>query len=324
LASNEGRGGSGGNNSSNSRGGDRGESRGGREFASASNRERESSAGGGGNRERESPAGGDSGGGGNAANLRQLGDPCDDGNQCGDGMRCDGGTCTPLDYATSSTVDNGTNPDGNNYRIAIDVGGGLGLAWLSGKPTYAELGHYDPNANLAEPSAATCGPGNSFICLNQVTAGFAPAMFLYGAIRIRLSRGLAIGAFARYQSDAAKLNMAMPPLVEAEKRKYVMSNLFVGGRLYYAFTDNGWAKNGMTVAAFLGSGFGQMETRPSLAKGKGNTAHVISGLNNAHVGLHIEYGLAGFIHFGFELALNFQFPTFLFVADVLGFAGMHL
>jgi len=119
------------------------------------------------------------------------------------------------------------------------------------------------------------------------------------------------------------MSMSTPPLTEAEKRKFMLSDLFFALRVYYAATTNSWARNGLVLAPFTGMGFGQMQFRPPPLKGRGNTAHVISGLNNIHVGLHAEYGFGRFFHVGAESTMNFQFPTVLFVADLLVFAGVH-
>jgi hypothetical protein len=94
--------------------------------------------------------------------------------------------------------------------------------------------------------------------------------------------------------------------------------------VYVAVTPGGFVRRGFTLAPFVGSGVGQMQERPALARSAvGQTsAHVISGLNNAHFGLHGEYGF-GMFHVAGALTANFQVPTFLVVLDLQLMVGMH-
>jgi hypothetical protein len=66
-----------------------------------------------------------------------------------------------------------------------------------------------------------------------------------------------------------------------------------------------------------------MQARPGLARSQGETAHLVSGLNNVHAGARIEYGFGNIGHVGADVTMNFQMPNFMFVMDVQAVAGLH-
>jgi hypothetical protein len=265
------------------------------------------------------------GGGEGGRGQRQLGDPCESNNQCAEGMHCEAGSCAAGEQGGGQ---GGAGPE--IYRFAIDIGGGVGLAFLSGNPRrvprgglatrYAE-GEYvpedesDPNSALILPENQPCSTSNPTLkCPNITSPGFAPSAYVYFALRFNpfttgtLSR-LGFGASLRFQFDASS-NGTLP-------------HMFFGGRAYYAFTPNGWARSGLVGAAFVGSGIGQMQARPGLSSGQGEVAHLISGLNNVHVGARVEYGFGNIGHIGADLTMNFQLPNFLFVIDAQAVVGLH-
>ena len=249
---------------------------------------------------------GGGGGGGSERGSRQLGDPCESNNQCGEGLHCAEGAC-----ASGEAGGGSSGGQREWYRLAFDVGGGLGSAWLNGTPTYAENRRWDPTDPMGP---VTCGrldaDGNpTFVCPPINSPGFAPAGFIYFGARVNVINRIGIGASVRWQWDAASVG--------------TLPSLFIGGRVYVAVTPQGFARRGFTLAPFVGSGIGQMQARPALARTTmGQAAHVISGLNNFHFGVNAEYGF-GLFHVGAALTANFQVPTFLFVLDAQVMVGLH-
>lgn len=122
---------------------------------------------------------------------------------------------------------------------------------------------------------------------------------------------LGFGASVRYQFDASQ--------------RGTLSHFFFAGRAYFALTPAGWTRNGPVVAAFLGSGVGQMQARPLPPRSmpNANMAHIISGLNNVHAGVRMEYGFGNIGHVGADVALNIQVPNFMFVIDAQAVLGLH-
>ncbi len=262
--------------------------------------------------------GGGGGGGATERGHRQLGDPCENNNQCGEGMHCSEGACASGEPAHSG----GGGPSGPQaewYRFAFDLGVGLGAVWLNGTPSYAEnrdwnqdgsliCGRPDPNG---DPTAGT------LVCPVINSPGFAPAGMLYAAARVNIINRIGLGASARFQWDAASVG--------------TLSSLFIGFRGYVAVTPAGFARRGLTIAPFIGSGVGQMQARPALARSVTTpSAHAWSGgLNNFHFGIHGEYGF-GIFHIAAALTANFQIPPpapapgqLLFVLDAQLMVGMQ-
>ncbi len=256
-----------------------------------------------------------------------LGDPCT-ANECGEGLHCDAGACSVgeapggSDSSADEHHDDGT-PE-RYTRFAIDIGGGIGLGFLSGHPQYAEAlnvidrttGQQVIGAN-GQPEIV-CGlqtPGaTQYVCSNSIQSGFAATGFLSAVARYDVSPRIGIGLGLRYQFDTADTSV----------RSQTLPNLLVFGRLYYAFTGHGFMPSGFTGSVFAGGGVGQIEPKPALPPSQsGPSAHVLSGLGNFDAGGRIEYGLRNGLHFAAELAFNFMAPTFLFDTDLTAYIGLN-
>jgi hypothetical protein len=199
-------------------------------------------------------------------------------------------------------------------RFAFDVGGGVGLAWLSGQMSYAQQ---FLNATTRAPE---CG---SFTCYRNITPGFAPTYWLNANLRYNVSSRVGVAVGVRFQFDTADWTV-QPPGNRGPTKDNPMANLLVYGRLYYAFTPSGFAPTGVVGSAFFGGGAGQIEPKPGLpASARLPSAHVVSGFGNAHGGLRVEYGARNGFHIAGELTLQFMFPTFLFNADMAALVGFH-
>lgn len=255
-------------------------------------------------------------GGGGGTGSGGLGDPCGSNSECGEGLYCDAGACA----VGSGGGGGGEEPPGGEQparafsRFAFDVGGGVGLAFLSGQMSYAEQ---FVNASTGTPA---CG---NFTCYRNIDPGFAPTYYLTANVRYNVTPRVGIAVGTRFQFDAADWEV-QPPNGRGPTKANPLANLLLYGRLYYAFTPNGFSPTGLVGAAFIGGGGGQIEPKPGLpASARYPSAHVVSGFGNAHVGGRVEYGVRNGFHVAGELTLHFMFPTFLFNADVSALVGFH-
>lgn len=247
----------------------------------------------------------------------QLGDPCAASSECGEGMRCDGGACA---------VDNGESNGGGGEepsgpatpsrafsRFTFDLGGGVGGAFLSGRPTYAEQFQTASGERVC-PTAT---------CYQTIDPGLAPTFFLNANVRYNVTPRIGIAVGARFQFDTADWVVPAPNSRSADKSN-PLANLLLYGRLYYAITPAGFAPTGVVASAFVGGGAGQIEPKPGVpASARFPSAHVVSGYGNVHVGGRVEYGLRNGFHVAGELTLQFMLPTFLFDADLSALVGFH-
>lgn len=237
---------------------------------------------------------------------RQLGDPCSSDSQCATGLHCQEGSCATGERSNSS------GPD--FYRFGIDLGGGIGLGYLQGNPAYAELRDWDGEDNgygvtCGMPSGDPFMPTEPYACPRNITPGFAPMGYLHFGLRFNVIRQLGIAVTARFQPDAASVG--------------TLPFMLLGARAYLAVTSGGFSRNGLVIAPFVGGGFGQIQPRPGLINGNRPTAHVVSGLSNAHAGGRIEYGFGNIAHVAAEATLNFQFTSYLFDIDLHALVGLH-
>lgn len=261
-----------------------------------------------------------------------LGDACISNDECGEGMRCDGGACSASEGESPERPSTGTTE--RFSRFSIDVGGGIGLAYLGGgRPPYAEYRRWqfittDSMGNRQTQVQESCG---EFVCSPQVNAGFAPTYFLSALIRYNITRRIGVGLGVRFQFDTAPWEIPPPratmtaPNPPSTSVSNPFANLLLNARLYYAFTPRGFSTQGFVASAFIGGGVGQIEPAPPLPSSTGRQpAHVLSGYGNAVVGTRLEYNLRNGFHFGAEVGLQFMFPTFLFAVDVTPFVGFHI
>jgi len=248
-----------------------------------------------------------------------LGDPCGTSSECGEGLYCDAGACAVGTDPNGGGGGGGDEPPGPRAprtfsRFSFDVGGGVGFAFLSGQMSYAEQ---FLNATTRTPE---CG---MFTCYRNIDPGFAPTFWLTANLRYNVTQRVGIAVGTRFQFDTADWSVA-PPNGRGPTKDNALANLLLYGRVYYAFTPNGFSPTGVVASAFVGGGGGQIEPKPGLpASARYPSAHVVSGFGNAHVGGRVEYGLRNGFHVAGELTLHFMFPTFLFNADLAALVGFH-
>jgi hypothetical protein len=268
--------------------------------------------------------------GGASTRRGGLGDACTSNDECGEGMRCDGGACAATEGGSGGDEPRPSASTDRFQRFTMDVGGGVGLAYLGGgRPPYAEYRRWQfVAADGTRTTQESCG---AYLCSPQVKAGFAPTYFLSALIRYNFTRRIGVGIGVRFQFDTAPWEIPPPaptataPNPPTTSVSNPFANLLINARLYYAFTPNGFAAQGFVASAFVGGGVGQIEPAPPLPSTTGRQpAHVLSGYGNAVLGSRLEYNLRNGFHFGAEVALQFMFPTFLFAVDVTPFVGFHI
>jgi hypothetical protein len=177
------------------------------------------------------------------------------------------------------------------------------------------------------PTGDTCiAPFN---CPRLSGMGLTPGYFVHAAARVNVLKNLGFGVFMRFNPDFAT---AAREGVDANGRPVKVSNngmlpmMLIGARAYYAVTPNGFAREGLSVAPFIGGGFGQTQFRPWGT----NIAHVRTGTLNLHAGARLEYGFMRMFHVGGDASINFQIPvtaraleSFVVVFDLTANIGMH-
>jgi len=253
-----------------------------------------------------------------ARGNRGLGDPCASNDECGEGLHCDAGACG-VGEAASTEPTEPTDPRAPRAsRFSFDLGAGIGAAFLTGRPSYAE------QRLLVNSSGQVvrrdCG---DVVCYQTIDPGFAPTFFLAANVRYNFTPRIGAAVVARFQFDAAPWTIAATAGGSARSNPF--ANLLLMGRLYYAFTPHGFATSGFVASAFGGGGVGQIEPKPALPSTETREgAHVLSGYGNVHAGARVEYAVRNGFHAGAEVALQFMFPTFLFNIDTTVFLGFHL
>lgn len=249
--------------------------------------------------------------------ARSLGDPCGSDTECGAEMHCDAGAC-----AAGAASGGGLGPEIVNpsrfSRFSFDLGGGVGLAFLTGRPSYAEQRVLvDGSGNIV---GRNCG---DYVCYSTIDPGFAPTFYLSALVRFNITRRIGIGVGARFQFGAA--DWSITGSGSTQSRSNPFANLLLTGRVYYAFTPNGFSTHGFVASALVGGGVGQIEPKPQLPERETRPgAHVLSGYGNAQAGVRLEYGFRNGFHAGGEAVMQFMFPTFLFDMDFTAFVGFHL
>jgi|GEM_PF-1142978 hypothetical protein len=253
-----------------------------------------------------------------ARGNRGLGDPCAANDECGEGLHCDAGACGVGEPSATDPTEP-TDPSAvRTSRFSLDFGGGIGAAFLTGRPSYAE------QRLLVNSSGQVirrdCG---DVVCYQTIDPGFAPTFFLSANVRYNITPRVGAAVVARFQFDAAP--WTIPATTGGAARSNPFANLLLMARMYYAFTPHGFASSGFVASAFAGGGVGQIEPKPALPSTETRDgAHVLSGYGNAHAGVRVEYNVRNGFHAGAEVALQFMFPTFLFNIDTTVFLGFHL
>lgn len=253
-----------------------------------------------------------------ARGNRGLGDPCGSNDECGEGLHCDAGACGVGEPGAGENPEP-TDPNAaRTSRFSFDLGGGIGAAFLTGRPSYAE------QRILVDSSGAVRGRNcGNVVCYQTIDPGFAPTFYLAANVRYNITPRIGAAVVARFQFDAAP--WTIPATAGGAARSNPFANLLLMGRVYYAFTPHGFASQGFVASAFGGGGVGQIEPKPGLPSSETRRgAHVLSGYGNAHAGARVEYALRNGFHAGAEVTLQFMFPTFLFNIDTTAFVGFHL
>lgn len=253
-----------------------------------------------------------------ARGNRGLGDPCAANEECGEGLHCDAGACG-VGEASSGEPTEPTDPRAPRAsRLSFDLGGGIGAAFLTGRPSYAEQRLLVNSAG--QVVSRDCG---TVVCYQTIDPGFAPTFFLAANVRYNFTPRIGAAVVARFQFDAAPWEIAAS--AGGAVRSNPFANLLLMGRMYYAFTPHGFASSGFVASAFGGGGVGQIEPKPALPSTETRQgAHVLSGYGNVHAGARVEYAVRNGFHAGAEVTLQFMFPTFLFNIDTTVFVGFHL
>jgi hypothetical protein len=229
---------------------------------------------------------------------------CSDDEPCSQGFTCDAGTCRP-----STPAPHRSEPLGPFPRLALDVGGGLGIGVLDGPVHYDEA---DMPVDPANPEGdVRCR--NGFSCPATVS-GAGLTGFIFVGARIAIIPRLAIGLNARFQPDSGP--------------RTVLAMMVVGLDGYYVFVGDQFRRLGFSAMALAGIGVGQIQPRaPSptaaMPMAEMGTGHIITGLQNVHFGARLEYAFHSSVHAGVELRFQFLWPQFYFDTDLQATIGVH-
>lgn len=204
-------------------------------------------------------------------------------------------------------------------RVQISFGAGIGFAFLSGRPAYAQQRVLVDS--MGRRVATTCG---NYVCPLEVDPGFEPTFYLNPIITFNLSRRLSFSATVRFQFDSAGWSIE-PTTSSGDARSNPYANLLLGIRTQFALSQQGWASRGLIPYVLIGGGIGQIEPKPSLPPNVTRpVAHVLSGFGNVHAGAGFQYHFdrTGF-YTDMSIVTQFMFPTFLFDVDLTGSLGLR-
>lgn len=216
-----------------------------------------------------------------------------------------------------SDAPSATTPVEPLRRFQISFGAGIGLAFLSGRPAYAQQRVLVDS--MGRRVATTCG---NYVCYQDIDPGYAPTYYLSPTITFNLSQRFSIAATARFQFDSAGWSIE-PTTSSGDARSNPFANLLLGIRLQLALNQQGWSSLGVVPYVLAGGGVGQIEPKPALPPNVTRPgAHILSGLFNAHAGLGFQYhfGRTGFFT-DMSIVTQFMFPTFLFDIDLTASLG---
>ena len=200
-------------------------------------------------------------------------------------------------------------------RLVLDVGIGMGMAYLTGRPSYAE------QRLLVNSSGQVirrdCG---DVVCYQTIDTGYAPTIYVHLSARYQLTRRIGLGLAFRIQFDAAPWELPATNISVARSNPF--ANLLISPRLYVAAARS--ASNSFRFFVLAGLGVGQIEPKPALPAFETRPgAHMLSGYGNAHAGIRLEWAPVRHFHIGLEAVAQFMFPTFLFDIDTTILSGVH-
>ncbi len=220
-----------------------------------------------------------------------------------------------VDTAASEIV-TGSPPATGFERFVFDGGIGLGLAAMSGRPSYAEQRLLvDSAGNVI---ARNCG---DVVCYQTIDAGLAYIGYVHFGARFQITRVWGIGANARVQWESAP--WTIPAAAGGAARSNPFANMLFSIRGYAAVVRA--MNNELRLLVLAGTGYGQIEAQPALPSSDPRPgAHVLSGYFNAHAGVRLEWAPLPHFHMGAEAVAQVMVPTFLFDMDFTTFVGFHL
>jgi hypothetical protein len=206
---------------------------------------------------------------------------------------CDGGACAASEGGSGGDEPRrSTGPTDRFQRFTMDVGGGVGLAYLGGgRPPYAEYRRWQFVDGRRHPGTTQESCGNVPLLPGQVKAGFAPTYFLSALIRGTTSRGASAWASACASSSTRRpgrsrriaptstapnppTHLGLEPLREPPAQR---------AALLRRSPPTASPPRASSRQAFAGGGVGQIEPSPPAAQrttGR-QPAHVLSGYGNA-------------------------------------------
>lgn len=203
----------------------------------------------------------------------------------------------------------------NFERLVLDVGLGMGMAFLTGRPSYAEQ-RLLVNSE-GQVVARNCG---DVVCYQTIDPGFGPTFYIHVGARYQISRRIGVGVAVRLQFDAAPWEI--PATAGGSARSNPFANLLISPRLYVAFARS--ASNSFRAFALGGLGVGQIEPRPVLPSTETRSgAHILSGYGNVHAGVRLEWAPVRHFHVGLEVVAQLMFTTILFDIDTTVVSGVH-
>ena len=208
-------------------------------------------------------------------------------------------------------------PETEPSRFAVEIGGGLGLGLILGNPQVVtpSSGFYSEGTySLTNSGAAlrACRAGFQCPAVTGVAAsptGVLALSLRWSPLRDALGRRFALGLYLRWQPDAAEGD--------------AFNALVLGARLYVMLTSQGFARQGLTLAALGGVGYGDIQSTPS-GDGSGlAVAHVASGPVDLSAGLRAELGFTRYLHAAVEVTGHLLVPAQSAAVDVVGLVGAH-
>jgi len=211
--------------------------------------------------------------------------------------------------------------------VVLDVGMGAGFPYVGGSMNrdfrYAEFGQYASNM---PPS---CGPLDEItgeeplVCPPSLSYGFSVVYIAAANLRVNIVNRFGVAIGVRWQPDSARST----PL--AAGARATLSSVVLSLRAHISLLPTGFSAGPFGLSIFGGTAVGQIQPAIPTTNSAGvpssrPSAHVISGLNNVHLGLRGEVGLGRWMVLAAEFTTQIQFPAFLFALDTTALIGCRL